>query len=465
MKNRKLFVMMALLLVVAMVLAACGPKATPTPTQVPTKAPVATKAPTKAPLDAISKVDPSNQTITYWYQHSRDREKGLQAMIKDFNDNNQWHITVKGEYEGNYGDIYKKMLAAIAAGEMPNLVVAYQNQSASYELSGALVDVTPYMNSKKYGLTKETLADYFPAFINQDISQQFGGMRLGFPPNRSVEIMYYNADWLKELGYDKPPSNWDDWAKVVCQAAKTPFSKGPKDAKPLGYELSIDASRFASMVFSRGGNLMNADQSAYTYNTPQAIAAMQLLQDLAKKGCISVVTERYGDQTDFGVGKLLFTIGSSSGLPYYKKAVDKGAQFNWNLSALPHTTKNPVVNVYGASISIVKSTPEKQLASWLFLKWFTEPEQQARWARISNYFPVRKSAAAELGDLFKALPPYKTAFDLLQYGKTEPPVAGYDVVRNYVAKAMSAIMDGADVKTTLDDLNQKANAALKEAQP
>ncbi len=463
MKSRKFAIFMGLLLIVAMLLAACGPKATPAPTKAP--APTQAPAPTKAPLDAISKIDPSNQTITYWYQHSRAREKGLQGMIKDFNESNPWHITVKGEYQGSYSDIYKKMLAAIAAGEMPNLVVAYQNQAASYELSGALVDVTPYMNSKKYGLTTDVLNDYFPAFINQDISKQFKGMRIGFPPNRSVEIMYYNMDWLKELGYDKPPTSWDKWAEVVCKAAKTPYSKGPADAKPLGYELSIDASRFASMVFSRGGDVMNADQSAYTYNSPEAIAAMQLLQDLSKKGCIGVVTERYGDQSDFGVGKLLFTIGSSSGLPYYKKAVDSGAKFQWGIAPLPHTTKNPVVNIYGASISIVKSTPEKQLASWLFLKWFTEPKQQARWVRISNYFPVRKSTAAELGDLFKELPPYKSAFDLLQYGKTEPPVAGYDVARNYVGQAMSAIMDGADVKSTLDDLNQKANAALKEAQP
>ncbi|MDP6932558.1 MAG: GMC family oxidoreductase N-terminal domain-containing protein, partial [Myxococcota bacterium] len=39
----------------------------------------------------------------------------------------------------------------------------------------------------------------------------------------------------------------------------------------------------------------------------------------------------------------------------------------------------PAPNVYGASVAICRTTPERQLAAWLFLKWFTEPEQQARW--------------------------------------------------------------------------------------
>jgi multiple sugar transport system substrate-binding protein/sn-glycerol 3-phosphate transport system substrate-binding protein len=426
---------------------------------------VATPTPSAEELDPLGDVDPSGQTVTYWYQHSRSREEGLTKMIERFNANNEWGITVNGEYQGHYGEIYKKMLAAIASGEVPSLVVAYQNQSASYQLADALVDLNPYVHSAKWGFSDEELNDFFPAFLNADISQQFGGMRLGFPPNRSIEVMYYNADWLKELGYDAPPATWDEFKEMACKAAQTPYSKGPADAKPMGYEISTDASRFASMVFSRGGDLMNEDMSAYTLNTPASQDAMQFMQDLYKEGCADIIAEKYGDQSDFGVGKLLFTIGSSSGLPYYKSAVNDGAGFNWSVAALPHTTPDPVVDIYGASLSVPKTNPEEQLASWLFVKWFTEPEQQAEWAQISNYFPVRKSTAAELGDYFAQNPAYATAFGLLKYGKVEPPVAGYDVARNKISEAYNAILEGADVQETLAQLDKDANDILAENQP
>ena len=192
---------------------------------------------------------------------------------------------------------------------------------------------------------------------------------------------------------------------------------------------------------------------------------MKFMQELYQDGCADIIAEKYGDQSDFGVGKLLFTIGSSSGLPYYKSAVNDGAGFNWSVAALPHTTPDPVVDIYGASLSIPKTTPEEQLAAWLFVKWFTEPEQQAEWAQISNYFPVRKSTAAELGDYFAQNPAYATAFSLLKYGKVEPPVAGYDVVRTKMSEAYNAILEGADVEETLAQLDKEANEILAENQP
>lgn len=150
----------------------------------------------------------------------------------------------------------------------------------------------------------------------------------------------------------------------------TPFS-GNMGTGSMGYELTLDASRFASWVFAFGGELFDPVSQQYTLNSQEAIDAMTFLQNLFNMGCATLVSDRYGDQTDFGAGKLLFAIGSSSGLPYYRSAVNEGADFDWNVGALPHTTEDPNMNIYGASISIPKHTPERELAAWLFLKFFT----------------------------------------------------------------------------------------------
>jgi len=107
-------------------------------------------------------------------------------------------------------------------------------------------------------------------------------------------------------------------------------------------------------------------------------------------------------------------------------------------------------------------SPERELATWLFLKYYTSKEVQTTWAEVSGYFPVRASVAEGLTDYFTANPAFKTSFDMLQYSHFEPPVPGYDFVREEVNAAMAAIADGADVKTTLDDLNTKANEILAE---
>jgi multiple sugar transport system substrate-binding protein/sn-glycerol 3-phosphate transport system substrate-binding protein len=282
-----------------------------------------------------------------------------------------------------------------------------------------------------------------------------------------MEVMYYNMDWLRELGYDAPPTTPEEFKEMACKATQTPFSGATEGAAdPIGYELSIDTSRFASWTFAFGGDMYDYTNNQFTLNSDAAVEAWTFVQSLFAEGCAKLVTENYGDQTDFGNGTLLFSIGSSSGLPYYKDAVEAdGTGFDWSVGPLPHTTPDPVQNVYGASVSIPKSTPERELAAWLFIKYYTSPDVNALWAKASGYFPVRQSVAAQFQDVFEADPVYKAAFDLLPYGKFEPPVPGYDFVREDVIElVMASIVDDptADVKALLDDANARANQILEE---
>jgi len=470
------YTFLAVLMTASLVLAACQAQPTTAPTQAPgAQEPSgqdepggevtepAGEEPTAPAGEGASydDVDPTGQTVIFWHQHTHSREDALNEIVQEFNETNEWGITVVAEYQGSYGDIFNKMLGVLNTPDAPNLVVAYQNQAATYQLADALVDMNPMVNSEKWGLSEEEQADFFPGFWEQDIFPTYGNARLGFPPNRSMEMLYYNLDWLKELGFDGPPETPEEFKEMACAATEQPFSRATAQGS-IGYELSIDASRFASWTFAFGGDVFDYHNSEFTYNSEAAVAAMEFLQDLFESGCARLVTEAYGDQTNFGAGVTLFTVGSSSGLPFYAEAVNSGAQFEWSVGAIPHTTPDPVMNIYGASVSIPKTTPEQELAAWLFVKFYTSPEIQARWAMASEYFPVRQSVAAGLADYFEQSPAYKAAFDLLEYGIFEPPVPGYDFVRNIVDEAMAAIADGADVAKTLDDLDAEADEILDE---
>lgn len=412
--------------------------------------------------DPWADVDPSGQRVVFWHQHSGIREQMLERIIAEFNETNPYGITVDAQYQGSYGEIFNQMLVRLGTPDVPDLVVAYQNQAATYQLADGLIDMRSLVESPTWGLSEEEIADFFPGFWQQDIFPTFGGARLGFPPNRSLEVMYYNVDWLEELGYDGPPTTPEEFREIACAATQNPFS-GATGSGSLGYQLSLDASRFASFTFAFGGNVFDYQANRYTYDSPEAIAAMTFIQELIQEGCASTVTERFGDQADFGAGTLMFTVGSSSGFPFYQQAVDAGSGHNWLVAAIPHLTPEPVMNQYGASVSMPDTgSPERQLATWIFLKYYTSPEVQAEWAMASNYFPVRQSSVEKLGDYFQENPAYEIAFNLLPFAIAEPPVPGYDFVRNLVAEAMAAIAAGADVETTLRALNIEANQILDE---
>jgi multiple sugar transport system substrate-binding protein/sn-glycerol 3-phosphate transport system substrate-binding protein len=404
----------------------------------------------------LASVDPSGQTVTYWHQHSDEREEHLNSMIDEFNANNPWGITVEGSNQGGYGDIYQKMIAGIAAGEVPNLVVAYQNQSATYQLEDALTDMNVFVNDAQWGYNEAEQADFFQGFFNQDINPQFDNARLGFPPNRSMEALYVNMDALAELGYDAPPTSWTEFGEMAC--AWTESGEGR-----MGYSVRTDASFVASASFALGGDIFDYENDEYMINGEETVYALEFLQDLLDQGCANRIAEQYGDQNDFGRGVNMFYIGSTSGLPFVASAIaeSEAGDFEWAIAPIPYAdlgAEGPTQNVYGASLSIPKTTPEAELAAWLFVRWMSEPAQQASWAEMSNYFPVRASAAEGMADYLEANPQYNQAFQLLDSTKAEPPVAGYDVIRDMIEEqAFFAILDGADAQSTLDDLTDEAN--------
>ena len=171
----------------------------------------------------------------------------------------------------------------------------------------------------------------------------------------------------------------------------------------------------------------------------------------------------------------MFNIGSSSGLPYYQSAVAAGAKFKWDIALVPNTGK-PTINLYGASISVFKTTPEQELASWLVLKFLGAKEQTTRWSARTGYLPVRQSAQADVIAAFKldtqkwgpVADSYAKLFDWIQYAKIESPVAGYDPVRALILDEIlePVIKDAkADPKALLDAGVTKANAILKENAP
>jgi multiple sugar transport system substrate-binding protein len=97
---------------------------------------------------------------------------------------------------------------------------------------------------------------------------------------------------------------------------------------------------------------------------------MEMLVELATPGEDGLVCAYLFDgfpNPEVANRNALFAQGSSSGIPFYEGdfatvAEEAGAEPDeYAVAAIPHTTPDPVVNIYGGDVMIVKTTPE---SSW-----------------------------------------------------------------------------------------------------
>jgi multiple sugar transport system substrate-binding protein len=402
----------------------------------------------------LENVDPRDQVIVLWYPYTGAQEELLLALIDEFNASNGWGIALVGEYAGSSDVLYNGILNRVESGRLPDVVIAEQHQVATYAKLGALVALDPYVGNWKWGYTQKELNDFFPIALADERIPQFSD-RYGWPLYLSMEVLYYNEDWLVELGYTEPPETWEEFAEMACAASDS-------EAGTHGYEFSVDASTFVDMLLNHGGQMVDEDVEAYIFGGEEGMATVTFIQELLSEECAVLKKERFGARTDFSAGEVLFTIGSTSDLPHYRKGVADGAGFNWSISNLPTTLPHPKTYVGGPSFSLFRSTQEKQLAAWLFSKWFTEPEQQARWAQAFSVLPVRPSAVGLLGNYVAENPRYGMALDFLD-GETvaEPGIAGYDACHESIQEMLAAIADRGEPTPWLADALQDCEASLQ----
>ena len=436
----------AILATVMLVTAACS-AAAPTPQQ-STEADITLSGPV---------------SITLWHALSGPQQVALDAMVKKFNDTNGKGITVTALNQGGYTQLYQKTLGAIQAGALPELAHAYESFVADYMKADVVVDLGPYKDSKINGLTKESQDDIYKGYYDTNTFPQYGNRLLSWPFTKSLAVMYVNNDILTEIG--KPvPKTWDEFEATAKAATK-------KDASGkvtrYGFAFNTDASYFNAQVYSRGGTLMAADNKTVAWNGKEGLATLQMYDRMNKDGT-GYLPKGFDYQNDFAAGKLAFFLSSTSTVPFIKDLADK-APFKWSISNLPQTdpAKQKTVQ-FGANVAVFKSTPEKQLASWLFIKWMSDTDQSAQFASTSYYMPVRATAANSqtLKDYWAKVPQGKQGFDLIQYSSPEPNVRGQQDIRDpVILNMMTEVLTG---KSTPDVAIQsaatKANQILKDAQ-
>lgn len=413
--------------------------------------------------EAIENANPIGQEINFWVQYSDSRLEAMQARAERFEKG--YGIKVNVIYKGHYGKVQSAMMTSAGTSDIGDVARGYGNAAADMYFIGASIDQTPFANSPKWGVTQADIDDW-GANWTVGFSPYFdGNPKLLHEVGKSIEVVYYNNDWLNELGL-KEPETPAEFARAACAATNSVYSKRIGDTPSLGYEIDTDASNFAAWVFAHGGDVFDYENGQYILNSPEIVAAMEFIQGMSSLGCAQVTRGKYSDQQYLGLGSVMFALGSTSGITYFQKAIEEGYNGNWQVSKVPHTTSNPVLNLYGGGL-IMGDTGDidRMVATYQWMKFISNTKNSAVWSTESGYGFVRQSSAKHplIVEKRNSLPQYDRSLGLIQYGKGEPSVPGYYSVRGEIEKAYAAIINGDDIKSTLDALNDEANSILADA--
>ncbi|MCC6261573.1 MAG: extracellular solute-binding protein [Anaerolineales bacterium] len=408
----------------ALVLSACAsPEATLTPESAP--ALQATKTPQPEPTaQAVSTIQVREAALKGveikiwmpWYGVEADLFK---TLVKEFNQKNKWGITASAESQVNFTNLYDETLAAI---QRPDLAIALPEHALEWNENRLVTDLEPYVFDPIYGI--EDVDDIPFVFWNQD---QLGETRVAMPAQRTARFLLWNKTWGGELGFGAAPDAPEDFQQQTCRAHEAlTKNESPQDDFMGGWYVDTQPmTAYAWLLAFEGGVL---ESGGYRFLTPNNIAAFTFLRKLSEANCAWQSAE-IDAITAFTTRRALFITASLQDLPTVARGfAAQDSRDEWQVIPFPGADEDALV-VYGSSYVIFNSTPEKQLASWLFVRWMLDDERDARMVEATHLFPLRASTLGLLGDYEQTHPQWKQVLDLLPEGELQPQLASWRKVK------------------------------------
>jgi len=408
-------------------------------------------------------VDPSGQTVVYWHQYSDDSSQAetMTALIDDFNESNEYGITVEAIHQGSYSPIQDLMNTAILSGELPNLVAGYANAVAGWANEGVVVDINLLLNSPQWGIPpdEQQNLNFDLLDVNQLDYPPFYGMRVAWANQNSLNVFYTNLDIVESLGFERrSPQTLAEFEEIACAAGASELYEG--------YPLDTGTSHFESFVAAHGGAIYDGDSDAYIFESDEVVATMELFTRILENNCAYLFAERYQNTGDFSIGVTPFAASSSAGIPFITwDAATAEMTDEWVVTAFPGAEDiGATIQLFVPSQAILTATPEAELATWLFVKYLARKDAQLAWSGATGYFSIRNDIEVTEADFTEPRMPYARFVEVSGILGDEsvsvyssPGLPSYSAVRGIVPNVIAEVVNGdAAPVDALAELNAEA---------
>jgi multiple sugar transport system substrate-binding protein len=401
--GRKINILIALVAVASLLLSGCAaPAAQPAvvPTTAPA-APAATSAPAAAAPTTAAAAAPTTAAaaapttaaaaspttapaagaesapvkLSLWHQEQPPyRVQRFQELIDAFNKANPG-ITVSQEPQ-NWGDVYTKAPAAIAAGNAPDLLFTIPDFTTIIKATGVAQPVDDFVKQM------DQAHKFLPAAV---APYQYEGHTWAVPMwNMSLNLWYHKS--MFQTAGVQVPTNWDEW---VAASQKLTANGAYGLGLPANKQLYTDQTTYAMMANGGASEIYNAD-GTLRFDNPQTAAAFDEYQKLWKFSPPDNAGWTWGEAEACFDAKTCASILQFTVISGYDKA--GGDPNDLGVAAVPHAVdqKQSATIAYPNAVMVLTKDKAKQDAAYKFLSYLLEPANYGRFLNMEPglYLPV-----------------------------------------------------------------------------
>jgi multiple sugar transport system substrate-binding protein len=263
------------------------------------------------------------------------------------------------------GQWLPKMVAALEAGNPPDVTRFGQAQAALYRSQGHLIEVTEVVEKMQ-----QVPGGLFDASVRAVMYQ---GKAYSVPHYVSPTPLIARMDILEANKVD-PPKTWDEFIEVCKRLQKLPKLTGY--GMCLGLHTDAD-NNIMNKIWSYGGKLVESDDKTVALNSPgtvqgvKTIADMYLKHKIIPKGAIS--WDNQGNNKAYQSRQVIFVLNASSIYAYLSES-DKELYDVTAMLPAPAGPAGPLDQVSTGEWMIFKHSPYPELAKG-FVLYSMDPEQ------------------------------------------------------------------------------------------
>jgi multiple sugar transport system substrate-binding protein len=443
------------------VVAACAaqPPAAPSPTA--PSAPTAASASTPASAGATAQpaaTAPAAQATTNKLRYLYNATPGVDEQV---------HLDLIAAYNKAYpsvqvekirvpndAEIVRKLLAMLAAHDLPDLFWNRQRTAPPFIDRGVLLDVNPLMATDKIDPK-----DFWPSAIETYGRQ---GKLYGLPNSSSSNVHFYNVDMFKAAGLPLlsetvKKGSWD-WNALLDVATK--LTKGDGPTKQFGFNQVTSIYSVDMYIWQNGGDLWDANVQQCYLNQPADVEAIQWLTDNVVTRKISPSTLDTQSGADlFAAGRVAIMMAGRYELPNLAKS-----KFEVAMVVTPNGPKANTTRGDDLAASILQDAPNRDNA-WNFAKLWSSDQGQQIVLASRRSFTARRSFAQSDAMKQNLLPweDLSAYIDGLERTRAYHAPAQTGEVNNIFDKELSLAYSGEKtVKEVTDTMTSQINDVLKK---
>jgi len=401
----------------------------PFPTPISTPVPTPTQTATPEFLVPLEELD--SQVIQMWHPWVGDIARQIDLQVDRFNQTNEWGIHVEVERVGSSMALAQRFEEGFNDPDAPPNVVIAPSEHLHYwfERDRQVVVLNDLLSDPVWGLSEPQRAGFPFVFWQQD---QTDGLQLGIPVQRTARVFYYNLTWASELGFTRPPTTLEEFKAHACAAAEANNAgRIPENFNTGGWIVDTDGLTVYTWFKAFGlDSPWRDDPPGFTFEQPAAQQALEFLRGMVDEGCAWFSRSPAHDE-QFAQRRALFYSGSLLDLPMHTRTMQRmESQDVWMLLPFPGFVHDrPTVIVSGLSYGIIDSTPEQEMAAWLFVRWMNSSEIQASLLQAGGGLPVSSAAAGMTEEFRRQYPQWGPALQWIPIAKAAPTVSDWRVAR------------------------------------